>query len=197
MQNAAKRMQSLINGLLTYSRVSTKAKPYAPVNLSSVVQEVVADLEIRIQETGGQVEVEKLPTLKGDPLQMRQLLQNLIGNALKFRKKGETPVVRVSGTLLHKNGDAPGSEGPAGEFCQIICKDNGIGFDKQYEDRIFGVFQRLHGKSEYEGSGVGLSVCKKIVERHGGTIKAEGAPGEGATFIINLPVDPDAGQDMA
>jgi signal transduction histidine kinase len=197
MQNAAKRMQNLINGLLTYSRVSTKAKPFAPVNLSSVAQEVLADLEIRLQETGGQVEIEEMPTVKGDPLQMRQLLQNLIGNALKFHKKEETPVVRVSGTLLNKNGDAHGDKEPTGEFCQIICRDNGIGFDKQYEDRIFGVFQRLHGKSEYEGSGVGLSVCKKIVERHGGTIKAEGTPGEGAAFIINLPVDPSAAQDMA
>lgn len=182
MQNAARRMQSLINGLLAYSRVATKGQPFGPVDLSAVTKEVLSDLEVRIQEAGGVVEVASLPTLEADPLQMRQLFQNLIGNALKFHKKDEPPLVRISGELIQ------GPEDNADKSYQIIVEDNGIGFDGKYTDRIFGVFQRLHGRQEYEGTGIGLSVCKKIVERHGGKITAESAPGDGARFILSIPV---------
>jgi signal transduction histidine kinase len=118
---------------------------------------------------------------------MRQLLQNLIVNALKFHKKDEPPVVRVSGTLIRNNGANAERNVSHDESCQVTFEDNGIGFDEKYADRIFGVFQRLHGRNQYEGSGIGLSICKKIVERHGGTITAKSAPGKGTTFIITLP----------
>jgi signal transduction histidine kinase len=148
---------------------------------------VISDLEVRIQETGAQVEVDGLPTLQADPLQMRQLLQNLIGNALKFHREGEIPVVKIYSPLPdspHRNSE----EGkPADRWCQLIVEDKGIGFDEKYVDRIFGMFQRLHGRGAYEGSGVGLAICRKIAERHGGTITARSTPGEGATFVVALP----------
>ncbi len=174
MQNAAARMQRLIDDLLAYSRLTTKAYPFAPVDLAEVTQGVVSDLEVRIEQTGGRVEVGDMPTIDADPTQMRQLLQNLISNGLKFHKK-EPPVVKVHAKLL-------------GEVCQMIVEDNGIGFDEKYLDRIFTIFQRLHGRLEYEGTGIGLAICRKIVERHGGSITAESKLGEGATFIIALPV---------
>ncbi|RJQ52591.1 MAG: hypothetical protein C4526_07910 [Nitrospiraceae bacterium] len=188
MMNSAKRMQELINGLLSFSRVTTKAQPFVPVDLSRVTKEVLADLEVRIEQTGGHVEVSDLPTLDADPLQMRQLFQNLISNALKFHKTDSPPEIKISGTFVHNNENDPPLLRPDGESCQITVEDNGIGFDNKYAERIFGVFQRLHGRQEYEGTGIGLSICRKIVERHGGTISAMGMPGEGAKFIVTLPV---------
>jgi len=188
MMNAAKRMQELINGLLAFSRVITKAQPFVTVDLSRVIREVMADLEVRIEQTGGSVEVGELPAIDADPVQMRQLFQNLISNALKFSKKDHPPVVRISGTCVHDNPDETSIHVPDAERCQITVEDNGIGFDDKYAERIFGVFQRLHGRQEYEGTGIGLSVCKKIVERHGGLITAKGVQGEGAAFTVTLPV---------
>jgi PAS domain S-box-containing protein len=202
MQNAAGRMSTMINDLLAYSRVTTKGQPFVPVDLGEVVREVIADLEIRIEETGGRVELGALPTVDADPLQMRQLLQNLIGNALKFHQEGVPPVVKVYQTsppapLLPGEGGAapPPSPGePAlnvskeGWGVGIIVEDNGIGFDEKYLDRIFTPFQRLHARGEYEGSGIGLAICRKIAERHGGTITARSAPGRGATFIVTLRI---------
>ena len=175
MQNAARRMQVLINNLLTLSRITTKANPFVPVNLSDVVQGVVSDLELHIEKTGGGVEVHAMPTIDADPTQMRQLFQNLIGNGLKFHHLEDKPVVKVYSQVLN-------------EVCQIMVEDNGIGFDEKYLDRIFAVFQRLHGRGEYDGTGVGLAICQKIVERHGGNITAKSTPGQGATFIVMLPV---------
>lgn len=177
MQGASARMQDLINGLLVYSRVTTKAQPLVPVDLGQVMREVIDDLEVRIEETGGRVEVGELLTVDADPLQMRQLLQNLVGNALKFRAEGVAPLVKVF------------AEGePGSDKCRIMVQDNGIGFDEKHLERIFGVFQRLHGRDKYEGSGVGLAVCRKIAQRHGGSITAHSAPGEGAAFIVTLPL---------
>jgi signal transduction histidine kinase len=188
MMNAARRMQELINGLLTFSRVTTKAQPFVPVDLALISNEVLADLEVSIEQTGGRVEVENLSTLDADPLQMRQLFQNLISNALKFHHKDKTPIVKISGTFMDKS-DNDSNDLPSDEKSyQITVEDNGIGFDNKYAERIFGVFQRLHGRQEYEGTGIGLSVCKKIVERHGGTISARSVPGNGATFTVTLPV---------
>ena len=189
MQNAAGHMQHLIEGLLAFSRVTTKANPLEAVDLATVAQGVLSDLEMRINDTGGHVEIGRLPTVSADPVQMRQLFQNLISNALKFHKKDQTPVVKVSTTLLNGNGENPTDE----KYYQIAFEDNGIGFDEQYTERIFGVFQRLHGRKEYEGSGIGLSICKKIAERHGGNISAKSTPGEGATFIVTLPVKQEEG----
>jgi PAS domain S-box-containing protein len=186
MQNAVDRMQSLISALLGYSRVTTRAQPFIPTDLSEVVREVLTDLEIRLEQTEGRVEIGTLPTIEADPSQMQQLFMNLIGNSLKFHRAGEKPVVEIMSQSLH---DWPpdGSSG-AKEFCQIMVKDNGIGFDEKHLDRIFKVFQRLHGRSEYEGSGIGLAICRKIVQRHGGHITAKSAPGNGCSFFVSLPV---------
>lgn len=181
MRNAASRMQILINDLLTFSRITTKALPFSPVDLTMIVQEVVIDLETLVQRTQGKVEIESLPTIDADPLQMRQLLQNLIGNALKFHRPDTPPLVHVSARVFT---DQQAEE----EQCLLIVKDNGIGFDEKYLDRIFTVFQRLHGRGEYEGTGIGLAVVRKIVERHGGTVTAHSSPGNGAEFLVTLPV---------
>jgi len=186
MLNAARRMQNLIDGLLSYSRVTTKGKPFKSVDLDKVVRGVLSDLEIRIEQTRGSVEVGELPTIDSDPLQMRQLFQNLIGNALKFNCPGDPPIVKVSSRIFNERRKDLNAFG-GGELCQTTVEDNGIGFDEKYVDRIFGVFQRLHGRGEYEGTGIGLSVCRKIVERHSGTITAVSAPGKGAKFIFSLP----------
>jgi two-component system sensor kinase FixL len=189
MQSAAERMQNLINALLTYSRVSTRAQPFVPVDLAQLAQEVLFDLEIRIEQAGGRVEIGDLPTIQADPVQMRQLLQNLIGNALKFHREDTPPIVKIH-TLLPDNQTRQYND----EMRQIIIQDNGIGFDEKYLDRIFQVFQRLHGRDKYEGTGIGLATCRKIVERHEGSITAKSAPGHGATFIITLPIKQSAGE---
>jgi PAS domain S-box-containing protein len=179
MSDAAGRMQTLINDLLSFSRVTTKAQPFVPVDLDKVLRAVLDDLEVRIEQTQARIEAGPLGTIEADPLQMRQLFQNLIGNALKFHKENVPPLVRIHSQRL--NGELP-------PRLEIVWVDNGIGFDQKYADRIFGIFQRLHGRGQYEGSGVGLAICKKIVERHGGTITTSGKLGEGATFVATLPV---------
>jgi len=195
MQNAAERMQTLINDLLTLSRITTKAQPFVTVNLVHVTREVLSDLEVRIQQTGGRVEVGELPYIEADPLQMRQLLQNLVSNALKFHRDEEPPVVKIHGRFIvgQERQSAEGSV--LAELCQIIVEDNGIGFDEKYLDRIFNVFQRLHNRSEYEGTGMGLTICRKIAERHSGSLTAESKPGQGATFIVTLPIKQRKGEN--
>jgi PAS domain S-box-containing protein len=188
MQNAAARMQTLINDLLTFSRVISTTQPFVPVNLGVVTKEVLTDLEVRIEQAKAKVEVSDLPTIEADPLQMRQLLQNLIGNALKFQLPGAQPVVKIQGHIIRRNFDSGGETEPVDELCELSIQDNGIGFDEKYSEKIFAVFQRLHGRNEYEGTGVGLAVCRRITDRHGGTLHAKSKPGEGATFIITLPV---------
>lgn len=177
MRHAAVRMQTLIEDLLSFSRVSTKAQPFSPVEMSEITGEVLNDLEIRIQELQGIIEVGNLPAIEADPLQMRQVMQNLLGNALKFQRPGVAPLIRVQGELVD-----------GGKNCRITVADNGIGFEEKYLERIFGVFQRLHGRNEYAGSGVGLAICRKITDRHHGSVTAMSSAGEGATFILILPV---------
>lgn len=181
MQNAAARMQTLINDLLTFSRVISRTEPFVTVDLAQVTQEVLSDLEVRIEKTGATVEVTNLPKIQADPMQMRQLIQNLIGNALKFHLPDAKPKVKVNAQILtHGTSEDP--------ICQLTVQDNGIGFDEKYIDKIFAVFQRLHGRQEYEGTGIGLAVCRRIVDRHKGSITAKSKPGEGATFTVQLPV---------
>ena len=175
MQDAAERGQTLINDLLRYSRVTTRGEPFAPVDLNRVALQVGHGLEAWIEETGGQVALNELPTIVADATQMRQLLQNLIGNALKYRHPGTPPRVEVT------------AEDRSDHEVRIFVKDNGIGFDTKYLDRIFLPCQRLHGRAEYEGTGVGLAICRKIADPHGGSISAESTPGQGATFIVTLP----------
>ena len=184
MMNAAQRMQTLIEDLLSFSRVTTRARPFVPVDLNQISREVISDLEVRIEQAHGRVEIGPLPTLDADPMQIRQLLQNLIGNALKFHKPGETPLVKV----LAEVDAEPKRANAHSQLCRLHVQDNGIGFDEKYLDRIFTVFQRLHGRGEYEGTGVGLAICRKIALRHNGDITARSKPGEGATFIVTVPV---------
>jgi PAS domain S-box-containing protein len=188
MQNAAARMQTLINDLLTFSRVISTTQPFVPVDLNAVTREVLGDLEVRIEQTKAQIDVGELPTIDADPMQLRQLLQNVIGNALKFQPPGGMPVVEVRGQILKQPFSNAAEPTPDDEICEITVADNGIGFDEKYTDKIFAMFQRLHGRSEYEGTGVGLAVCRRITDRHSGTITARSKLGEGATFIIHLPV---------
>jgi signal transduction histidine kinase len=195
MRNASARMQMLINDVLTYSRVTSKASPFRFVDLTQVVQEVLSDLEIYIERLGGRVEVGELPALEADPLQMRQMLQNLIGNSLKFHRGDELPVVSVQAKLLPVHEDGSEKNCSNREICRITVADNGIGFEEKYLDRIFRVFQRLHGHNTYDGTGMGLAICAKIVERHDGTITANSTPGRGTTFIITLPVNQSVGEN--
>lgn len=188
MANAARRMQALIDGLLTLSHVATHAQQYQPVNLVKVVQEVVSDLDTQIERVSGRVEIGSLPVIQADPLQMRQLFQNLIANALKFHRPDEPPVVHVEGRLLRAREQRGASVPARQEMCCITVEDNGIGFEEKFCERIFGVFQRLHTREVYEGTGIGLAICQRIVQRHGGTIKATSVVGQGSVFEIILPV---------
>jgi signal transduction histidine kinase len=182
MQNAAGRMRRLINDLLDYSRVTTKAKPFTRVELGEVLTGVLSDLQIRIEESGATIRSEPLPVIDADATQMRQLLQNVLANALKFRKPDVKPEISIT---CSADGAQAGHRPP---HARIEIRDNGIGFDNKYKEQIFTIFQRLHGRLEYEGTGVGLATVRKIVERHGGSIDADGQPGLGATFIIELPM---------
>jgi signal transduction histidine kinase len=173
--NAAGRMRSLINDLLSYSQVATSADPFVPVDLTAIARGAVVDLETVIADAGGRVDVGVLPVIDADPPQMRQLFQNLLGNALKFRRKEEPPVIRF---------DA--SSTPDGMW-SITVADNGIGFREAQGEKIFRMFERLHPRAQYEGSGIGLAICRRIVERHGGTITATSITGQGTTFTVFLP----------
>ena len=184
MQNAAGRMRRLINDLLDYSRVTTKAKPFVRVPLDDVLTGVLSDLQIRIEESGAKIIADPLPAIDADATQMRQLIQNVLANALKFRKADVAPEITVK-CIVGGNDEFYGLHGPR---VRIEISDNGIGFDNRYKEQIFTIFQRLHGRLEYEGTGVGLATVRKIVERHHGTIDADGRPGEGATFTIELPM---------
>ncbi|MEI6561573.1 MAG: CHASE3 domain-containing protein [Verrucomicrobiota bacterium] len=188
MQNAAGRMQTLIQDLLTLSYVTSRAQPFARVNLGQVVQGVLSDLELRIEQGGAKIEVGGLPEIDADPVQMRQLFQNLISNALKFHKPGQPPEVTLSARIFPSPEPQLPGAGPGEEICQIVVADNGIGFEAQYVEQVFTLFQRLHSREEYEGTGIGLAVCRKIAHRHGGSIVAKSEKGQGATFIVKLPV---------
>jgi PAS domain S-box-containing protein len=196
MQSAAARMQTLINDLLAFSRIIRSSQPFTNTDLNAITREVLGDLEHRIEKTGAQVEVGKLPTIEADPLQMRQLLQNLIGNALKFQAPGAVPVVKIDAQLVTRDQireeavfkNPPPTASGEDKFCVLTIQDNGIGFEEQYLEKIFAVFQRLHGRGEYEGTGVGLAVCRRIADRHGGLITAQSKLGEGSVFIVILPL---------
>lgn len=172
--DGATRMQNLINDLLSYSRVGTRGQEFESNDLNKILETVINTLDLRIKDSTATVTHDSLPTLPTDGRQMLQLFQNLIGNALKFQSDS-SPVVHIGVVQL------------ADEYLFSV-RDNGIGIDSQYAERIFQVFQRLHGKGEYPGTGIGLAICKKIVERHGGRIWVESSPGTGSTFYFTLPI---------
>jgi light-regulated signal transduction histidine kinase (bacteriophytochrome) len=175
MTGSANRMQELLDALLRYSRIESKGAEFTLTRLDDIVQEATNDLELEVRKVGADVEIGPLPLVIGDPNQLRQLFQNLIANALKYHRPDVTPSIRIY--RKDNNGD-----------CRVFVEDNGIGFDEKYLDKIFLPFQRLHGKHEYPGTGIGLAICQKIVNRHGGTITAVSTPGKGSTFIMTLPV---------
>lgn len=187
--NAASRMQSLIESLLEYSCVSKRREPHQLADLTVVAEDVLEDLSARIIETRGQIDIGNLPTIEAEPTQMRQLFQNLVSNALKYHRPEVPPEIQVRSRQCRDPGNGR-------EMCEISVSDNGIGFDEQFLEKIFTPFQRLHGKLQYEGTGIGLAICRRIAERHSGTITARSMPGEGSTFIVTLPVKhEDAGLD--
>ncbi len=180
MQGAAARMQALIEALLSYSRVTTTDREFQNTDLNQVLHAVLQDLELRIEKTSGRVECDPLPTLAVDDVQLRQLFQNLIGNALKYHRPDATPLVTITTREL------PPGDGRSRREWEFTVADNGIGFEPRYAETVFGVFQRLHGRGEFEGTGVGLAICRRIVERHGGRIHAESTPGAGSRFIFTI-----------
>lgn len=171
--DGAVRMQALINALLAYSRVDSRGKALVVCDLNSVLDHALDNLKLALEESGASIVRGELPRVVGDPVQLMQLLQNLVGNAVKFRAKDRSPVVNVA---AERDGD----------LWRISVSDNGIGIDPQYFDRIFAIFQRLHTKEEYPGTGIGLAMCKRIVERHGGTIAVASTPGSGSSFTFTL-----------
>ncbi|MBF0284854.1 MAG: PAS domain S-box protein [Magnetococcales bacterium] len=185
MKNAALRMQRLIDDLLNYSRVSTRAQPFVPLALDQVMQEALIMVDDRLRASGGTVSVSPLPQIHADPTQMGQLFQNLLSNGLKFHTIERPPRVTVSVRPLPP------------DRVEILFSDNGIGFDEKYLDKIFQPFERLHGRESYEGTGMGLAICQRIVHRHGGTLTARSRPGEGAQFVVTLPLVPPRAREIA
>jgi light-regulated signal transduction histidine kinase (bacteriophytochrome) len=178
--DGATRMQALINDLLAYSRVGTRGRPFEPTDCEAILDQALANLQVAIEESGAVVTHDPLPTVMADGTQLVQLFQNLIGNAVKFR--GEQP------PRIHISAQKTSEVSKTSEVWAFSVRDNGIGIDPEYHERIFMIFQRLHSREEYEGTGIGLAVCRKILERHGGRIWVESQPGKGSTFYFTIPM---------
>ena len=189
MTASADNMRKLINDLLDFSRISKKDQLYEQVNLNVILQQVKNDLELIIEETGTVISSDSLPTVEAIPSQMKQLFSNIIGNAIKFRKPAISPLITIETNILIEKEKQRLELVNNKNYYQIAISDNGIGFEEEYNSRIFQVFQRLHGKSEYPGSGIGLAICKKILEHHHGAIYAKSTPDLGAGFFLILPQD--------
>ncbi|HEV7331902.1 MAG TPA: ATP-binding protein [Flavisolibacter sp.] len=187
MQNATERMTLLVDDLLTYSQVSLTATEMEDVNLGEKIQMVLTDLEVTIEETGAGITVAPLPVVRGHRRQLQQLFQNLLSNGLKYRKPGQRPQITISASVVNGS-ELPFNLPADSRYHLVAVSDNGIGFEQEYADRIFQIFQRLHGRSEYAGTGIGLAIARKVVENHQGYIWAESEPGKGATFNVLLPV---------
>jgi PAS domain S-box-containing protein len=190
MVDAGSRMSRLVSDLLTFSRIKTQQELFGEVSLQQIVARVLDTLDLAIEQAGARVDVPLLPRLNGDATQLGQLFQNLLSNALKFRRAGVSSHIIIRCPVVASQ-DLPSTlivTRPSAQYYQIEVADNGIGFEQQYAERIFRVFQRLHGKNEYAGTGIGLAICQRVVENHGGAIMATSAPGHGATFTIFLPI---------
>jgi signal transduction histidine kinase len=194
MQNAAERMQRLIDDLLSFARVTSKDREFELVDLGEVTKEVIGDLEARITELGARVEMSDLPVVAADRAQLSQLMQNLVSNALKFHRENVPPVVRISGNVLAAQEGRFSGEAAAGARCVITVEDNGIGFDPKYAERVFSAFERLHSRSDYEGTGIGLSIARKIAWSHRGDITATSTPDQGSTFTLTMPLPSTTGE---
>ena len=189
MESAATRMRTQIEDLLAFSRVTTAAQPFSWVDMSKIVAGVLSDLEIRIEEMAATVEVNPLPMIMADPAQMRHLMLNLMGNALKFHRSDTPPQVQIKSHYVQDYDELSDGRMVSRQMVQIVVQDNGIGFEEKYQERIFNLYERLHSRQEYEGTGMGLAICRKIVLRHNGRIQAKSQLGRGATFIVTLPVE--------
>jgi signal transduction histidine kinase len=187
MVASAENMRLLINGLLEFSKISKTPAPYELLNLNTTLQQVVTELELKIEETGTKISWEHLPTIIAVPSQMKQLFLNLIGNAIKFQKLGKVPTISITSASLAEAELIKTGLSTRKSYHKIEVTDYGIGFEPEYAERIFQVFQRLHGKAEYPGSGIGLAICKKITAYHGGVIYAESKGADGTTFTLILP----------
>ncbi|WP_207493475.1 PAS domain-containing sensor histidine kinase [Aridibaculum aurantiacum] len=194
MYSASERMQMLINDLLEYAQASTPEPVYSVIDLGEKIGRVLEDMEVDIKEASADVQVGELPVIHGSDRQIHQLFQNLVSNAIKYRKQGEAPVVKISSSVISADELKAmlSQEVPPVDYHKIVVADNGIGFEQEYAEKIFQVFQRLHGKKEYKGTGVGLSIVKKVVQNHKGYVYAESTLGEGSAFYVFLPVDTTA-----
>lgn len=186
MQTACERMQNLINDILAFSKLNVENEMLVRSDINLIIEEVLMDMEFEIQEKNALIEVEKIPKLNVHPRLIKPLFQNLISNSLKYCRKDISPVVKISARI-----DEPlkSPENRTGKFCRINVEDNGVGFEQEYAEQVFTMFKRLHKGSEYEGTGIGLAICKKIVEQHKGYINVKSAVNKGSTFIISLPVE--------
>ncbi len=190
MRKASERMQLLINNILDFSKFSAASQSFEQTNLNRLVEEVLSDLEIEIERKKAKITVGNLPSLSVIPGQFRQLIQNLLSNSLKFCKADTTPEIKLyADSVKGENLPAFPGQVPTGDYCRIYVEDNGIGFDEEYAEKIFVIFQRLHSNHLFEGTGIGLSICKKIVEKHSGSIFATSTPDKGSVFTIVLPCD--------
>ena len=187
IHKAAERMQNLITDILTFSKISADTPTFVNCNMNALLEEVLQDLEEEVKEKNGKILVDKLPDLSVNPSLIKPLFHNLIGNALKYSKKNESPVVKITFEISAQLNEGT-SERLNTQYCRIFIQDNGIGFDQKYAEEIFGMFKRLHHHSEFQGTGIGLALCKKIVEQHKGYISARSKINEGSVFIVSLPV---------
>jgi len=192
--SASARMTKLINDLLTFTRLSVNAS-FENVSLNRLVDEVMSDLELAISEKHAIIEVDDLPKIDAITGQIRQVFQNIISNALKFTKKDERPRIKITCEIVDRCAVEAKKNGN-GDFCRITIKDNGIGFDNQYAEKIFTIFQRLHSREQYDGTGIGLAITKKIIERHKGVIAGSGKENEGSKFVIVLPLKQEVGIEI-
>ncbi|MGC1241192.1 MAG: response regulator [Chryseosolibacter sp.] len=188
IHKAAERMQNLITDILTFSKISVDTPSFVNCDMNALLDEVLVDLDEEVRSKNGKVMIEKLPVLSVNPSLIKPLFHNLIGNALKYCKKDTAPQVKITSEISGQlNGKA---NGESIKYCRIFIQDNGIGFDQKYAEEIFGMFKRLHHNSEFQGTGIGLALCKKIVEQHKGYISARSKLNEGSTFIVSLPLQP-------
>lgn len=190
MQDAARRMSILIDDLLTFSQFSSKPIEFTKLDLNEIVARVLSDLETSIEQAQAAITIFRLPSLKGDDRQLSQLFQNLLSNAIKFRRQDVLPEIQINWSIVKATTITSllAENTLVKAYDRIDVSDNGIGLDKRHEDRIFKVFQRLHGKSEYEGTGIGLAICEKVVTNHNGIISVESQLGIGTTFSVFFPI---------
>jgi len=188
MHSATNRMKTLIESLLDFSRVSRQPDEFEKTDINAVIGSILSDLDIRIKESQARIECHGLPEIEAVPQQMQQLFQNLIANALKFSRAGIAPRIAIRAQPLGEDQKRELNLDAERDYTHITVSDNGIGFEKEYAQKIFLIFQRLHGNAEYAGTGIGLAICKQVVQNHGGLITADSVPGQGATFTVILPV---------